>query len=142
MTTTNQLLALGVISVFSLIIMLQAQNNILGQQTSDEILFQNFDYTPTPEEQQLLQEQQTQPQEPQQPEQPTQQQEEILPEVQQQIQQEDYPEIPKPEADPECLQKCDTGFSLCQHRAQGEDKKTRRCYGSQEGCYLKCKEIA
>ncbi|MBI4140939.1 hypothetical protein HY485_03830 [Candidatus Woesearchaeota archaeon] len=131
MKTTNQLLALGVISVFSLIIMLQAQNNILGRQTSDEILFPSFDYTPTPEEQQLLQEQQIQPQEPQQPE-----------ETEQQILQEQYPEILKPEASPECLQKCDTGFSLCLHRAQGNDKKTRRCYGSQEGCYLKCKETS
>lgn len=116
--TKNNILFFGTIAILSLVIMLKTASNLTGQQINEEIMFPDFEL-PAEEQQQ-----------------------EQLPYTLQQesIQQEET--IPKPDADPACLQKCDTGFSLCQHRAQGEDKKIRKCYGSQEGCYTKCEENA
>ncbi|MBI4141455.1 hypothetical protein HY484_00860 [Candidatus Woesearchaeota archaeon] len=125
---TNQLFLFGIISILALLMLLQTQTTLTGQQINEEILFPDFEYVLTAEEQKLFEE----------PEQPVQEQQKTLPEPVVQA----YPEIPRPKADPECLNKCYTGFSLCLHRAEGDDKKTRKCYGSQEGCYLKCKEIA
>lgn len=129
----KQNILLGFVTLIALFLVITLNTTLTGKQVDEEILFPDFELIDEPQEPVVLEPQpleETPPQE-QQPEEPS---------VEETVPQEHYPEISRPEADQECLQTCDQGFSNCQHRAQGDDKKTRRCYSSKERCFKKCEE--